>query len=114
MKTTTRSAAEPATRKATKSPEIRPGAPSADALSSGLARLLRGVDEQVGAVTALSTRIDDLVTELNASRAEQAARWAALAQLREVAYDAGLGEVLDPRLAASLPSVEQDPYQPLG
>lgn len=89
-------------------------APTADALAGGLSSLLTQVDEQVSRVSALSERIDDLVTDLNAARAEQAARWTALAQLREVAYDAGLGEVLDPRLAAQLPSVDEDPFEPLG
>ena len=90
------------------------GAPTADALAGPLASLLSEVDEQVSAVTELTGRIDELVTELNDARADQAARWAALAQLRKVAYDAGLGEAIDPRLAAPLPEVVEQDFPTLG
>jgi hypothetical protein len=64
-------------------------------LAGGLKSLLGSVEGEVRAVTALSERIDRLVTELNAAREEQAQRLLALDALRGSARDGGLTSFLD-------------------
>jgi hypothetical protein len=64
-------------------------------LAGGLKTLLTSVETEVKAVTALSQRIDNLVTELNAAREEQAQRLLALDALRGSARDGGLTSFLD-------------------
>jgi hypothetical protein len=64
-------------------------------LAGGLKTLLGSVESEVRAVTALSERIDKLVTELNAAREEQAQRLLALDALRGSARDGGLTSFLD-------------------
>jgi hypothetical protein len=64
-------------------------------LAGGLKTLLGSVEGEVRAVTALSERIDKLVTELNAAREEQAQRLLALDALRGSARDGGLTSFLD-------------------
>jgi hypothetical protein len=80
-------------------PPARPSAPGASGsvadLAGGLKSLLGSVEGEVRAVTALSERIDKLVTELNTAREEQAQRLLALDALRTSAKDGGLTSFLD-------------------
>jgi hypothetical protein len=64
-------------------------------LAGGLRTLLDSVEGEVRAVTVLSERIDGLVGELNAVRADQAERLLALDALRASAKDGGLTSFLD-------------------
>jgi hypothetical protein len=77
----------------------RPSAPAASGsvadLAGGLKSLLGLVEGEVRAVTALSERIDKLVTELNTAREDQAQRLLALDALRASAKDGGLTSFLD-------------------
>jgi hypothetical protein len=57
--------------------------------------LLASIESEVRAVSSLSERIDQLVTELNSQRAEQAQRLLALDALRSSVNDAGLSAFLD-------------------
>jgi hypothetical protein len=91
-KTTARrpaAAAAPATRTTT-----APPAGSTD-LAGGLRSLLGSVETEVRAVTALSERIDTLVTQLNAVREEQSKRLLTLDALRGAVDDTNLGTFLD-------------------
>ena len=83
-------------RSATKTAPIRrtPAAGSVD-LAGGLRALLASIENEVRAVSALSERIDQLVTDLNNRRAEQAKRLLALDALRSSVKDAGLTAFLD-------------------
>jgi hypothetical protein len=73
------------------------GAPPAGStdLAGGLRSLLGSVETEVRAVSALSERIDGLVTELNGVRDEQAKRLAVLDTLRTSVQDTNLGTFLD-------------------
>jgi hypothetical protein len=71
-----------------------PPAGSTD-LAGGLRALLGSVETEVRAVTALSERIDTLVTQLNATREEQAKRLLTLDALRGAVDDTNLGTFLD-------------------
>jgi hypothetical protein len=82
-----KAAAAPATAAA-------PPAGSID-LAGGLRSYLGAVDVEVRAVSALSERIDALVTELNAARDEQAKRLIVLDELRASVSDGSLGAFLD-------------------
>lgn len=74
-----------------------PAAPTAGSidLAGGLRSLLDSVETEVRAVSSLSQRIDELVTELNARRDEQAKRLLVLDALRESVNDQSLGAFLD-------------------
>ncbi|MCW2573288.1 MAG: hypothetical protein JWO88_3346 [Frankiales bacterium] len=71
-----------------------PPAGSTD-LAGGLRALLGSVETEVRAVTALSERIDGLVTQLNGVRDEQAKRLLVLDALRTSVEDTNLGTFLD-------------------
>ena len=71
-----------------------PPAGSTD-LAGGLRSLLGSVETEVRAVSALSERIDGLVTQLNAARDEQAKRLIVLDTLRTSVEDTNLGTFLD-------------------
>jgi hypothetical protein len=71
-----------------------PPAGSTD-LAGGLRSLLGSVETEVRAVTALSERIDVLVTQLNAVREEQSKRLLVLDALRGAVDDTNLGTFLD-------------------
>lgn len=71
-----------------------PPAGSVD-LAGSLRGLLGSVDAEVRAVGVLSERIDDLVTQLNAAREEQATRLLVLDELRASVQDDTLGAFLD-------------------
>ena len=64
-------------------------------LAGGLRSYLGSIDTEVRAVSALSERIDALVTELNAARDEQAKRLIVLDELRASVSDGSLGSFLD-------------------
>lgn len=103
-KTTARkAAAKPATRRTAPelavvpdlAPDVHAPAPGSIDLAAGLRSLLTSVETEVHAVSALSERIDDLVTELNDLREQQATRLLVLDQLRESVSDKSLGAFLD-------------------
>lgn len=77
--------------------EIEVAAPPAGSidLAGGLRSYLGAVDTEVRAVSALSERIDALVTELNDARDEQAKRLIVLDELRASVSDQSLGAFLD-------------------
>src|SRR4051812_28859333 len=94
-KTTARRPVAAATPAATSSGAVNaPPAGSTD-LAGGLRSLLGSVETEVRAVSALSERIDGLVTELNAVRDEQAKRLIVLDTLRTSVQDTNLGTFLD-------------------
>ena len=70
-------------------------APGAIDLAGGLRQLLSAVEAEVREVSALSERIDKLVTELNAKRDDQTKRLLVLDALRGSVDDPGLGGFLD-------------------
>lgn len=80
--------------------------PVAD-LAGGLRTLLGELEREVRAVSALSDRIDGLVTDLNGVRAEQAQRLLALDALRSSAEDGGLISFLDKLIRPGLPRVAE-------
>jgi hypothetical protein len=67
---------------------------SAD-LAGGLRSFLSSIEAEVRAVSALSERIDALVTDLNARRDEQSKRLLVLDALQTSVNDAGLSSFLD-------------------
>jgi hypothetical protein len=71
------------------------GANGVPDLAGGLQSFLGQIENEVCAVSALSERIDELVSALNAARAEQAERLLALDALRAAVTDDGLGSFLD-------------------
>src|SRR3954451_13474745 len=83
-----------------------PPAGSTD-LAGGLRSLLGSVETEVRAVSALSERIDGLVTELNAVRDEQAKRLAVLDTLRTSVQDTNLGTFLDKAIRPRRARVEE-------
>ena len=98
-KTTPRKAvhARAAAAPAKAAPEVDVPAPppgTAD-LANGLRTYLGAIDTEVRAVSALSERIDALVTELNDQRDQQAKRLLVLDELRASVTDASLGAFLD-------------------
>ena len=64
-------------------------------LAAGLRTYLAAVETEVRAVSALSERIDALVSELNEARDEQAKRLVVLDELRASVTDASLGSFLN-------------------
>jgi hypothetical protein len=83
-----------------------PPAGSTD-LAGGLRSLLGAVETEVRAVTALSERIDGLVTQLNAARDEQAKRLITLDALRGAVDDTNLGTFLDKAIRPRRARVEE-------
>jgi hypothetical protein len=75
-------------------PTPAPPAGSVD-LAGSLRGLLGSVDAEVRAVSVLSERIDDLVSQLNAAREEQATRLLVLDELRASVQDETLGAFLE-------------------
>jgi len=88
-----RAAARPAAAAAPRA-TAAPPAGSID-LAGGLRGLLASVETEVRAVSALSERIDELVTQLNDVRDEQAKRLLVLDALRTSVQDTNLGTFLD-------------------
>lgn len=76
-------------------------------LAGGLKSFLTAIETEVRAVTALSERIDGLVTELNAVREEQSQRLLALDALRASAEDGGLTSFLDKLIRPRSPRVPE-------
>jgi hypothetical protein len=76
-------------------------------LAGGLKSLLGAVEGEVKAVTALSGRIDELVTQLNAAREEQGQRLKALDALKSAASDGGLSAFLDKLIRPRMPRVPE-------
>ena len=105
-----RSAARPAARPAAAAPASSSSSSSAPApgtidLAGGLRQLLTAVEAEVREVTALSERIDKLVTELNAKRDDQTKRLLVLDALRASVDDPGLGGFLDKAIRPRKPRV---------
>ena len=92
-----------------KTATARPAAPAAGTidLAGGLRSLLDSVETEVRAVSALSARIDELVTELNNRRDEQAKRLLVLDALRESVTDQSLGAFLDKAIRPRRPRVTE-------
>ena len=76
-------------------------------LAGGLKSFLTEIETEVRAVTALSERIDGLVSELNVVREEQAQRLLALDALRASAEDGGLTSFLDKLIRPRSPRVPE-------
>jgi hypothetical protein len=76
-------------------------------LAGGLKSFLTAIENEVRAVTALSERIDGLVSELNGVREEQAQRLLALDALRASAEDGGLTSFLDKLIRPRQPRVPE-------
>jgi hypothetical protein len=76
-------------------------------LAGGLKTFLTEIESEVRAVTALSERIDRLVTELNGVREEQSQRLLALDALRASAEDGGLTSFLDKLIRPRQPRVPE-------
>jgi len=76
-------------------------------LAGGLKSFLTAIETEVRAVTALSERIDGLVSELNVVREEQAQRLLALDALRASAEDGGLTSFLDKLIRPRSPRVPE-------
>ena len=82
-------------------------APGTIDLAGGLRSLLSAVETEVREVSALSERIDKLVTELNAKRDDQTKRLLALDALRGSVDDATLGSFLDKAIRPRKPRVAE-------
>jgi hypothetical protein len=82
-------------------------APGTIDLAGGLKQLLSAVETEVREVTALSERIDKLVTELNAKRDDQTKRLLVLDALRASVDDPGLGGFLDKAIRPRKPRVNE-------
>jgi len=82
-------------------------APGSIDLAGGLKSLLGAVETEVREVSALSERIDKLVTELNAKRDDQTKRLLALDALRGSVDDASLGAFLDKAIRPRKPRVAE-------
>lgn len=117
-KTTAKKAARKTTaRRTTARPAAAASAPAASSvnappagstdLAGGLRSLLGAVETEVRAVTALSERIDGLVTQLNAARDEQAKRLITLDALRGAVDDTNLGTFLDKAIRPRRARVEE-------
>ena len=100
-----RPAARPAAAAATSSSSSSAPAPGAIDLAGGLRSLLSAVETEVREVSALSERIDKLVTELNAKRDDQTKRLLVLDALRGSVDDPGLGGFLDKAIRPRKPRV---------
>ena len=97
-------AARPAAAASTSSSSSAPAPGSID-LAGGLRSLLSAVETEVREVSALSERIDKLVTELNAKRDDQTKRLLVLDALRGSVDDPGLGGFLDKAIRPRKPRV---------
>jgi hypothetical protein len=84
-----------------------PAAEAVADLAGGLRTLLGALEREVRAVSSLSERIDALVVDLNAVRAEQAQRLLALDALQASAEDGGLISFLDKLIRPGLPRVPE-------
>ena len=113
---TRRTAKKTAARRTTKTAAARPAAapssssssapaPGSIDLAGGLRSLLSAVETEVREVSALSERIDKLVTELNAKRDDQTKRLLVLDALRGSVDDPGLGGFLDKAIRPRKPRV---------
>lgn len=76
-------------------------------LAGGLRSLLDSMEREISRVSALSEQIDDVVTRLNARRAEQAARLEALDELRAASPDPVLSQYLDEIVQPRTPQVDE-------
>ena len=92
--TPVRRAAPASVKPAVSSPVNAPAAGTAD-LAGGLRSYLGSIDVEVRAVSALSEKIDGLVSELNDLRDQQAKRLIVLDALRASVSDKTLGAFLD-------------------
>jgi hypothetical protein len=113
-KTSAASARRTTSRPASAAPRASAPAEAATTSASGIADLAGGlksflvaIETEVRAVTALSERIDGLVTELNAVREEQSQRLLALDALRASAEDGGLTSFLDKLIRPRQPRVPE-------
>jgi len=97
-------AARPAAAASSSSSSSAPAPGSID-LAGGLRSLLSAVEAEVREVSALSERIDKLVTELNAKRDDQTKRLLVLDALRGSVDDPGLGGFLDKAIRPRKPRV---------
>lgn len=82
-------------------------APGSVDLAGGLRQLLDAVEAEVRSVSSLSERIDQLVTELNRKREDQAKRLLVLDALRESVSDQSLGAFLDKAIRPRKPRVTE-------
>src|SRR3954447_18688281 len=105
-KTAARRPAAAASTTASSAAVNAPPAGSTD-LAGGLRSLLGAVETEVRAVSALSERIDGLVTALNAVRDEQAKRRGVLDTLRTSVQDTNLGTFLDKAIRPRRARVEE-------
>ena len=90
----------------TNSPATAPAPGSID-LAGGLTSLLASVEAEVRAVSELSQRIDELVSELNTRRDEQTRRLLTLDALRGAVDDSTLGAFLDKAIRPRRPRVAE-------
>ena len=90
-----RRARKQATSNAAGAAAARTAAAGSADLAGGLRTLLASIDSEVRAVSVLSERIDQLVSDLNDRRDEQAKRLLVLDALRSSVNDAGLSAFLD-------------------
>jgi hypothetical protein len=98
-----------AARPASTASAAQPSAPAPGSidLAGGLRSLLSSVETEVREVSALSERIDKLVSELNARRDDQTKRLLALDALRKSVDDASLGAFLDKAIRPRKPRVAE-------
>jgi hypothetical protein len=86
-------------------------APSPDlsgSLAAALRELVNGVEDEVTAITGLSTQIDEHVEALNELRAEATRRLLHLDELRAAAEDVNLSAFLDTTIQPQLPQSEEE------
>lgn len=102
---TTKKTAAPRPAAAASSSSSSAPAPGSIDLAGGLRSLLSAVETEVREVSALSERIDKLVTELNAKRDDQTKRLLVLDALRGSVDDPGLGGFLDKAIRPRKPRV---------
>jgi hypothetical protein len=102
---TTKKTAAPRPAAAASSSSSGAPAPGTIDLAGGLRSLLSAVETEVREVSALSERIDKLVTELNAKRDDQTKRLLVLDALRGSVDDPGLGGFLDKAIRPRKPRV---------
>jgi hypothetical protein len=102
---TTKKTAAPRPAAAASSSSSSAPAPGTIDLAGGLRSLLSAVETEVREVSALSERIDKLVTELNAKRDDQTKRLLVLDALRGSVDDPGLGGFLDKAIRPRKPRV---------
>ena len=91
----------------TTSSAVTAPAPGSIDLAGGLTSLLGSVEAEVRAVSELSQRIDELISELNTRRDEQTRRLLVLDALRAAVDDATLGAFLDKAIRPRRPRVAE-------